>query len=56
MRKIMIAAAAIIVMAAGIALVKDYSGAVSSPQSGVAAFELMSNAKDLPTPVHPDAF
>jgi hypothetical protein len=57
MRKAIIVAAAIILIATGVVLVnaRNHSAAPSSPQA-ITTFELMSKAKDLPVAPHPDAF
>jgi hypothetical protein len=57
MRKAIIVAAAIILIATGVVLVnaRNHSAAPSSPQA-ITTFELMSKAKDLPVAPHPAAF
>jgi hypothetical protein len=56
MPKVMIAVVAVLAVAAGFAIVKDYGGSVASAQSEITVFEMMSAAKDLPVPEPADAF
>ena len=57
MRKVMIVVAAIILIVTGTAFaLKPHTGVTHASQASVSSFELMSNAKDLPTASKPDAF
>jgi hypothetical protein len=57
MRKVMIVVAAIILIVTGTAFaLKPHTGVTHTSQASVSSFELMSNAKDLPTASKPDAF
>jgi hypothetical protein len=54
MRKFTVVTAILIVVFAGIGLVRA-GGAKQTSQTILSAFELMSQAKDLPVAPHPDA-
>jgi hypothetical protein len=58
MRKLLILAAAAVVMISAAALVMDFTATSASQvsQSSFSAFDLMMNAKNLPVAPHVDAF
>jgi len=57
MRKAIVVVAAAIMVLSGIALVTARTNSTVQPVSAsMSAFDLMSNAKDIPVAPHPDAF
>ena len=57
MRKVMILIAAIVLIVTGTAFaLKSRNDVTHASQSSVSSFELMSNARDLPTAPKPEAF
>ena len=57
MRKAIVVVAAAIMVLSGIALVTARTnGTVQPVSASMSAFDLMSNAKDIPVAPHPDAF
>jgi hypothetical protein len=56
MRKITIATTTIMLVVAAVALIQSYTGAAQSPRMAMSAFDLMSEAANLPVAPNPDAF